>query len=114
MLRSRQKINGPLHAISHLHRNIKDKIPRFPKRVQNIPQIPISQPFAHTPLQNNIGIRPSPDQIAPTATTATKPRSLAPFRSADPSAAALQKPAQQVFGPQHLAHLLPHGAQVSR
>lgn len=80
-----------------------------------IPKIPIPQTLAHATLQNRIRIWPPANNAAKVSHsrhTATQTISLASLGTSH-AAALVQHATQEVLGPQHLAHLLPHGEQVA-
>lgn len=79
---------------------------------QAIPKIPIPQPLAHPALQHRIRIRPpahNPSQRFHT----TRQTVAFPSLCTANTTASIHHAAEQVFWVQHLAHLLPHGQQIS-
>jgi hypothetical protein len=111
--RSRQKSSGPLK--NHVSKNIPQRASsKHPKSNPHIPKIPIPQPLAHPPLQHSIRVRPPAHNPTQLAHTRQSPSSLSPLRGASCHPTSLiQHPAQQVFRPQDLAHLLPDGQEVA-
>lgn len=112
MLRSRQKINGPLeHQLAHS--SLCFVIP--PREQHNIPKIPIPQPLAHPSLQHNIRIRPPSNKSPKPASKSLIPKPTLPSfrRTPNPTTTPRQHSPKQVFRPQHLAHFLPDGKQVA-
>lgn len=101
MLRSKQKINGPLEASQCQSTNLQHPRGREGKsstRVKvkgehNIPKIPIPQSLTHSPLQNNISIGPPPDKIPQSASesssTTASSGALTTLRSRNTSTPAL-------------------------
>jgi hypothetical protein len=107
ILRSRQKISGPLFikSVKQYPRNIRPST-----EASCSPKIPISQSLTHATLQHNISIWPAPKSIPHAA---AKARSFSAFSGSNTASAALQYTANQILGVEDLAHLLPDRQKVA-
>jgi hypothetical protein len=98
MLSKRQKIKGPLQAVS---------TSSSPSKVRSKPQVPVAQALTQATLEDAVGVWPSTNEAPEISAKALT------FDITHASPLPLQHATQEVLRPQDLSHLLPYCEEVS-